>query len=98
MGVPAPVGVTHAYYFAYPIGLFVAFFTYWGACVYSPPPIRFPLNEWHEVTDYLREEDQGVMLKSEELEISRGSSGSIVDKEKGSSKGNVVVTGVPLDI
>ena len=31
MGVPAPSGVTKAYYFAYEIGLFTSFGTYWAA-------------------------------------------------------------------
>jgi NCS1 family nucleobase:cation symporter-1 len=61
MGVKAPLGVTKAYYFAYPIGLFVSFFTYWLACYISPPALHFPLSEWREPKDYVRPEERGVV-------------------------------------
>ncbi|TVY68695.1 Uridine permease, partial [Lachnellula suecica] len=52
MGVSAPGGVTKAYYFAYEIGLFASFFTYWAACWVSPPALMVPLGEWREPRDY----------------------------------------------
>ena len=63
MGVAAPAGVTKAYYFAYPIGLAVSFGTYWIANWVSPPPLSFPLNEWHEPADYIRPEERGEVLE-----------------------------------
>ena len=62
MGVAAPAGVTKAYYFAYPIGLFVSFGTYWAANWISPPALSFPLKEWHEPVDYIRPEERGEVL------------------------------------
>ncbi|CZR59046.1 probable uracil permease [Phialocephala subalpina] len=63
MGVIAPLGVTKAYYFAYPIGLFVSFFVYWATCWISPPALRFSLNEWHEPKDYVRPEERGEVVE-----------------------------------
>lgn len=63
MGVSAPAGVTKAYYFAYEIGLFLSFFTYWLACYISPPPVHFPLSEWHEPQDYIRPFERGEMVE-----------------------------------
>ncbi|TGO74934.1 hypothetical protein BELL_0246g00030 [Botrytis elliptica] len=58
MGVKAPMGVTRAYYFAYPIGLFVSFLVYWGLCWYWPVEVQYALSEWREVKDYVREEER----------------------------------------
>lgn len=58
MGFHAPGGVTKAYYFAYEIGLFASFFTYWAACWLSPPALTVPLSEWRELKDYVRPEDR----------------------------------------
>lgn len=74
MGVEAPLGVTRAYYFAYPIGLFVSFMVYWGLCWYWPVEIQYALAEWKEVKDYVREEERmdgvasgwGSMVSGEE--------------------------------
>ncbi|KAL3422402.1 permease C29B12.14c [Phlyctema vagabunda] len=63
MGVSAPLGITKAYYFAYPIGLFVSFFTYWLANIYSPPAVHFTLSEWLEPKDYVRPEERGELLE-----------------------------------
>ncbi|RDW89141.1 uracil permease-5 [Coleophoma cylindrospora] len=62
MGVSAPLGVTRAYYFAYEIGLVLSFGTYWLANYISPPPLRFPLSEWHEPKDYIRPEERGEVV------------------------------------
>lgn len=59
MGVKAPVGVTRAYYFAYPIGLFVSFMVYWGLCWKWPVQIQYGLGEWMEVKDFVRVEERG---------------------------------------
>lgn len=64
MGVDAPAGVTKAYYFAYPIGLFVSFGTYWACCLWKPPVLTFPLSEWHEPKDYVRPEERGEILQA----------------------------------
>lgn len=78
MGVSAPIGVTKAYYFAYPIGLALSFGVYWVANWISPPPLRFPLSEWHEPKDYIRPEERdqildGGMEDVESVSISGGS-------------------------
>lgn len=91
MGVRAPMGVTRAYYFAYPIGLFISFFTYWAVNWISPPPLAFPLSEWHEPKDYIRPEERGDMFvgrapDAESLSVT-GSAG-----EKGVTRGDVAVT------
>jgi NCS1 family nucleobase:cation symporter-1 len=79
MGVHAPIGVTHAYYFAYPIGLFVSFGTYWAANWISPPPLTFPLSEWHEPADYVRPGERGQVVIGRQLDVEslsgRGSTG-----------------------
>ncbi|KAH8821463.1 permease for cytosine/purines, uracil, thiamine, allantoin-domain-containing protein [Xylogone sp. PMI_703] len=69
MGVSAPLGVTKAYYFAYPIGLFLSFFVYWGANIISPPPLQFPLREWHEPKDYIRSEERGELVSGVALDV-----------------------------
>lgn len=74
MGVNAPLGITRAYYFAYPIGLFVSFMVYWGVCWKWPVEIQYKLSEWMEVKDYVREEERsdeegsrwGSMVSGEE--------------------------------
>ncbi|QSZ37658.1 hypothetical protein DSL72_008757 [Monilinia vaccinii-corymbosi] len=58
MGVKAPMGITKAYYFAYPIGLFVSFMVYWGMCWKWPVEVQYKLSEWMEVKDYVREEER----------------------------------------
>jgi len=69
MGVHAPGGVTKAYYFAYEIGLFISFFTYWAACYVSPPKLTVPLSEWREPRDYVRPEERGVLLEGREGDL-----------------------------
>ncbi|THV55161.1 hypothetical protein BGAL_0013g00460 [Botrytis galanthina] len=64
MGVKASMGVTRAYYFAYPIGLFVSFMVYWGLCWYWPVEIQYALSEWREVKDYVREEERTERMAS----------------------------------
>ncbi|KAI9641194.1 hypothetical protein NHQ30_009994 [Ciborinia camelliae] len=59
MGVRAPLGVTRAYYFAYPIGLLVSFLVYWALCWAWPVQVQYRLGEWMEVQDYVREEERG---------------------------------------
>lgn len=59
MGVKAPMGVTRAYCFAYPIGLFVSFMVYWGLCWKWPVQMQYGLGEWMECKDYVREEERG---------------------------------------
>ena len=63
MGVPAPSGVTKAYYFAYEIGLFTSFGTYWAANYFFSPALSFPLSEWREPWDYMRPEERGDVLE-----------------------------------
>jgi NCS1 family nucleobase:cation symporter-1 len=73
MGVHAPGGVTKAYYFAYEIGLFMSFFTYWAACYFSPPKLVVPLSEWREPRDYIRPDERGVVLVGKEGDAEDGS-------------------------
>lgn len=63
MGVSAPEGVTKAYYFAYPIGIFVSFGVYWVACMWSPPALSYPVGVWMEPKDYVRPEEMGEVLE-----------------------------------
>jgi NCS1 family nucleobase:cation symporter-1 len=84
MGVVAPVGVTKAYYFAYEIGLFISFCTYWAANYLSPPALSFPLSEWREPRDYVRPEERSAVLEaSGDVESESGGS---VREEKGVGK------------
>ncbi|EHL03785.1 putative Uridine permease [Glarea lozoyensis 74030] len=74
MGVDAPIGITKAYYFAYEIGLFLSFFTYWAACTWSPPALTVPLSEWREPRDYVRPEERGEVIEGvvEDVEFGNG--------------------------
>jgi len=78
MGVSAPAGVTKAYYFAYPIGLFVSAGVYWLACMWSPPALTVPMSEWREPKDYVRPEERGEVLEGRvgDLDSESGVSGS----------------------
>lgn len=88
MGVSAPSGVTKAYYFAYEIGIFVSFGTYWAANYFYPPALRFPLSEWHEPKDYVRPEERGVIEAVGDTESESGS-GSGEEKGVGGERVNV---------
>ncbi|KAH8682952.1 putative uridine permease [Tricladium varicosporioides] len=66
MGVSAPAGVTKSYYFAYEIGLFVSFGSYWLFNWMSPPALTFPLSEWKEPKDYVRVEERGIIIEGRE--------------------------------
>ncbi|RFU32232.1 hypothetical protein B7463_g4134, partial [Scytalidium lignicola] len=81
MGVSAPLGVTQAYYFAYPIGLFLSFFVYWAANYISPPPLRFPLSEWHEPKDYIRPEERGEIVAGVALDVESDPGDGYSDKK-----------------
>jgi NCS1 family nucleobase:cation symporter-1 len=81
MGVSAPIGVTHAYYFAYEIGLFLAFGVYWALNHFFPPVLSFPMSEWREPVDYLRPEDRGDALEGRDVSVGGGS--EEVYEEKG---------------
>jgi nucleobase:cation symporter-1, NCS1 family len=72
MGVKAPIGVTRAYYFAYPIGLLLSFAVYWIVNIISPPPIMYPLSEWHEPKDYVRPEERGQVIEGSSAEEEAG--------------------------
>jgi len=86
MGVTAPIGITRDYYFAYEIGLLLAFGVYWLANYLYPPQLTFSLSEWHEPADYIRPEERGEVLE-----------GTVVHSEttgyekKGLGKGNAQV-------
>lgn len=69
MGVHMPFGITRFYYFAYPVGLFVSFSTFWLCNLIWKPAIMKPLNEWHEPKNYIRPEED-----TEGLEVLEGSS------------------------
>ena len=75
MGVKVHSSTTKAYYFAYPIGLFLSFMSYWLFNYISPPPLRFPLSEWREPVDYIRPEERGVVEGQDTDEIGRIESG-----------------------
>ncbi|KAL5319416.1 hypothetical protein ACEPPN_012468 [Leptodophora sp. 'Broadleaf-Isolate-01'] len=95
MGVSAPMGVTKAYYFAYPIGLFVSFFTYWACCALSPPALTVPLSEWREPKDYVRPSERGMVLEAEgDVESMGAGSGSGNGEVKEVGVGGVKVTPV----
>lgn len=87
MGVAAPLGVTRAYYFAYEIGLLLAFGVYWLANYLYPPALTFPLNEWHEPADYIRPEERGEVIEAG----SNLQSDSVEFEEKGLGKGGAAV-------
>ena len=82
MGISAPIGVTHAYYFAYPIGLSVSFGTYWLANWFYPPALTFPLSEWHEPKDYVRPEERGEVFEGRSVDIESDSGKELGEKEK----------------
>lgn len=86
MGVAAPRGVTRAYYFAYPIGLFFSFGVYWLVNIWFPPAMSFPLKEWREPKDYVREEERGIIdgRFDEESVVASGERGA---EEKGGKVG-----------
>jgi nucleobase:cation symporter-1, NCS1 family len=67
MGVAAPLGLTHAYYVAYEIGLIVSFGVFWVANTWSKPAIIIPLSQWHEPKDsYVRPEEIGEVTMGED--------------------------------
>lgn len=80
MGVSAPIGVTQAYYIAYPIGLFTSFAVYYAACRLSPPPLTYPISVWMEPKDYVRPEERGEVLEGRSGDVE---SESGVSEEKG---------------
>ncbi len=94
MGVSAPAGVTKAYYFAYPIGLFVSFGVYWLACWISPPALTYSLDKWHEPRDYVRPEERGEVSEGGigYLESESGSTSAGIDRDEkiGGENGKVV--------
>lgn len=96
MGVAAPIGVTRFYYFAYPVGIFVSFGTYWLCCKISPPPIMFPLSEWHEPKNYIRpEEDVDGQLEGQDVErASQSQSESERDEKRSAPEKVVPVTSI----
>ena len=63
-GVSAPLGITRFYYFAYPVGLLLAFFSYWAINHFHPPPVHFSLKEWKEPKDYIREEERAEVFEA----------------------------------
>lgn len=48
----------------------------------SPPPLSFPLSEWHEPADYVRPEERGEVLEQ----------GSVVSRDESEEKGGVIVS------
>jgi NCS1 family nucleobase:cation symporter-1 len=88
MGVAAPIGVTRFYYFAYPVGILVAFGTFWLLNKIHPPKIMFPLKEWHEPKNYVRPEEDGSggiqTLEGHDMErASQSSSAEVGEKALG---------------
>jgi nucleobase:cation symporter-1, NCS1 family len=78
MGVSMPLGVTRAYYMAYPIGLIVSFVTFWVSNLLQRPAIM--LSGWHEPKNYYRPgEDPELnhnVLEGAEVVDSRSEDGS----------------------
>lgn len=62
MGVSMPMGVTRAYYMAYPIGLIVSFVTFWVSNLVKRPAIM--LTGWHEPKNYYRPEEDPELTSS----------------------------------
>ncbi|KAI9738589.1 MAG: hypothetical protein M1834_008093 [Cirrosporium novae-zelandiae] len=93
MGVSAPIGVTHFYYMAYWVGLFLSGVIYYISCRIFPPKIMFPLKEWHEPKNYIRPEEE-----AETVEVLEGEENVDVEKcsvEK-TSAGNKASDGVMI--
>lgn len=86
VGIVAPVAVVRMYYFAYPIGLFVAFFTYWALSALHQPAMIHPLKEWKEPKDYIREDDDVLEGRDVDVSIEEGR-----EKSDGGSVGGISV-------
>lgn len=83
MGVKAPIAVTRMYYFAYPIGLFISFFVYWGLNICWKPALYYPLSEWHEPKDYIRPEERLDDGSQREMSGARSVEGDVEAGRKG---------------
>lgn len=88
MGVHMHSSTTKAYYFAYPIGLFLSFFSYWAFSHFFPPALVMPLNEWHEPADYIRPEERGVV----DGHALRTEDGAVDAEEQSGEKGEMQST------
>lgn len=54
IGVPITTTATRFYYFAFPVGVFVSFMSYWALSVFFPPKLSFRLSDaWREPEDYV---------------------------------------------
>lgn len=90
MGVHVHDSTTKAYYFAYPIGLFLSFFSYWVFNYFYPPALSFPMSEWREPKDYVRPEERGETIEGRGEDMETGGVEEI-GGEKYGEKGNVRV-------
>lgn len=71
------IGVTRAYYLAYPIGLIVSFVVFWISNLIKRPQIM--LSGWHEPKNYFRPEEDPELnnvLYGTEVERSDDENGS----------------------
>ncbi|KAL4732002.1 hypothetical protein ACLX1H_001005 [Fusarium chlamydosporum] len=57
MGVPAPLGIQRFYYVAYPVGLLLAFGSFWLFNLLFPTKNRSKLLGWHEPKDFVEAHD-----------------------------------------
>ncbi|KAF4337595.1 uracil permease [Fusarium beomiforme] len=57
MGVHAPLGIQRFYYVAYPVGLFLAFGSYWLINTLFPAKSMPKLSGWHEPKDFVEAHD-----------------------------------------
>lgn len=79
MGVHAPIGVTHFYYFAYPVGVTLSAGVFWAMNYFYPPQICS--KEWSEPANYIRPEDLNVIEgRPDESEV--GSTDGVIVEEK----------------
>ena len=82
------MGVTRAYYLAYPIGLIVSFVVFWICNLVKRPMIM--LSGWHEPKNYFRpEEDPELNARLDGVEPERNddSSGIAEVIQKNGNKG-----------
>lgn len=57
MGVPAPLGIQRFYYVAYPVGLLLAFGSFWLFNLLFPTKNSSKLLGWHEPKDFVEAHD-----------------------------------------
>jgi NCS1 family nucleobase:cation symporter-1 len=67
-GLHITVAATRMYYFAYPMGLFISFCTYWALCHFDPPLCMMGDRKFKEPRNYVESIDDEPKYQNSELD------------------------------